>query len=62
MFGILSLVRYARRLHANRERARMEKIFLDLPVELQKDIGWPEIRENAPTILSQSAQCCSPAQ
>ena len=61
MFGIYSLVRYARRLHASRERARMEKIFLDLPIELQRDIGWPEIRENAPPVLGQPAQCCSPA-
>ena len=39
MFGIFHLVQYARRLHADRERVRMEKMFLDLPIELQKDIG-----------------------
>jgi len=62
MFGIFHLVQYARRLHADRERARMEKMFLDLPIELQKDIGWPAIKEKPPVILSQPAQCCSPAQ
>ncbi|SOE09870.1 hypothetical protein SAMN05877838_0734 [Hoeflea halophila] len=62
MFGILSIVRYARRVHANSERARMEKFFLDLPVELQKDIGWPQLTEKAPTVPSPPAQCCSPVK
>lgn len=62
MFGILSLVRYARRLHANSERARREKFFLDLPVEIQKDIGWPRMTEEPTTIANRPAERCSPVR
>jgi len=40
MFGLSQIVRHARRWHANHKRAVMENAMLDLPLELQKDIGW----------------------
>lgn len=41
MFSYSHIVRYARQWRAKHQRARMERAMLDLPVELQKDIGWP---------------------
>lgn len=41
MFGILRFARYVRRVQENHKRALMARTFLDLPIELQKDIGWP---------------------
>jgi hypothetical protein len=45
MFGYSHIVRYARLWHARHQRAVMERTMLDLPVELQKDIGWPAPRD-----------------
>ncbi len=45
MFGISQVMRHARRWHANHKRAAMERTILDLPIELQKDIGWQAARD-----------------
>jgi hypothetical protein len=45
MFGLSPILRHARRWHANRRRAAMESAMLDLPLELQKDIGWQAPRD-----------------
>ncbi len=45
MFGISRIVRHARRWHANHQRAVMESTMLNLPLELQKDIGWQAPRD-----------------
>lgn len=41
MFGIDYLSRQARKWVHARERRSLEATMLDLPLELQKDIGWP---------------------
>ncbi len=41
MFGFSRITRHARQWHADRKRIAMENVIFDLPVELQKDIGWP---------------------
>ncbi|WP_420410244.1 hypothetical protein [Hoeflea sp.] len=41
MFGIDYLSRQARNWARARERRNLESSMLDLPPELQKDIGWP---------------------
>jgi hypothetical protein len=51
MFGYSHIVRYARLWRANHQRALMERAMLDLPVELQKDIGWPAPRD-LPTLIT----------
>ncbi|BCG78766.1 hypothetical protein [Mesorhizobium sp. 113-3-3] len=38
-----SLGRVASRYAQNRARHRSERELLSLPIELRKDIGWPEI-------------------
>jgi hypothetical protein len=38
-----SLGRVASRYAQNRARYRSERELLSLPIELRKDIGWPEI-------------------
>ena len=38
-----SLGRVASRYAQNRARHRIERELLSLPIELRKDIGWPEI-------------------
>ncbi|WP_192183814.1 hypothetical protein [Mesorhizobium amorphae] len=52
--SILSSVsRMAARYAANRARYRSERALLSLPIELRKDIGWPEIvidAQNGPRI------------
>ena len=48
MFGYTHIVRYARQWRANHQRQLMERAMLDLPVELQKDIGWPAPRDLQP--------------
>jgi hypothetical protein len=48
-----SLGRVASRYAQNRARHRSERELLSLPIELRKDIGWPEIvidAHNAPRI------------
>ena len=42
-----SLGRVATRYAQNRARHRCERELLSLPIELRKDIGWPEIVINA---------------
>jgi hypothetical protein len=41
MFGYSQIIRHARRWRESRRRMLMERTLMDLPVELQKDIGWP---------------------
>ncbi|RWM72733.1 MAG: hypothetical protein EOR81_29855 [Mesorhizobium sp.] len=52
--SILSSVgRIATRYSAARARCRSERALLSLPIELRKDIGWPEIvvdAQNSPRI------------
>ncbi|MET3581635.1 MULTISPECIES: hypothetical protein [Mesorhizobium] len=52
--SILSSVgRIATRYSAARARYRSERAILSLPIELRKDIGWPEIvidAQNSPRI------------
>jgi hypothetical protein len=40
-----SLGRVASRYAQNRARHRSERELLSLPIELRKDIGWPEIAD-----------------
>jgi hypothetical protein len=47
MFGLSQIARHARRWHANHKRAVMERTLLDLPLNLQKDIGWQAPRDHA---------------
>ncbi|MGJ8569742.1 MAG: hypothetical protein ACSHXI_03465 [Hoeflea sp.] len=51
MFGYSHIVRYARLWRASRQRSLMERAMFDLPVELQKDIGWPAPRD-LPTMIT----------
>jgi hypothetical protein len=44
MFGIDYLSRQAREWIRARERRSLEATMVDLPLELQKDIGWPAPR------------------
>lgn len=46
MFGLSQIARHARRWHANHKRAVMERTLLDLPLDLQKDIGWQAPRDH----------------
>ncbi|EHH11192.1 hypothetical protein [Mesorhizobium amorphae] len=48
-----SIGRIAARYAATRARYRSERALLSLPIELRKDIGWPEIivdAQNGPRI------------
>ena len=48
-----SLGRVASRYAQNRARHRSERELLSLPIELRKDIGWPEIvidAQNGPQV------------
>ncbi|CAN7388317.1 hypothetical protein [Mesorhizobium sp. LjRoot246] len=48
-----SIGRIATRYAATRARYRSERALLSLPIELRKDIGWPEIvtdAQNGPRI------------
>lgn len=48
-----SIGRVASRYAQNRARHRSERELLSLPIELRKDIGWPEIvvdAQNGPRI------------
>ncbi len=49
MFGITQILNHARQWRASRKRAAMESVFNSLPIELQKDIGWPGIGDRAGT-------------
>ena len=53
MFGYSHIVSYARLWRASHQRALMERAMLDLPVELQKDIGWPAPKDLPPMITRQ---------
>lgn len=46
MFGLSQIARHARRWHANHKRRVMERALLDLPLDLQKDIGWQAPRDH----------------
>ena len=53
MFTLSSLARVATRYAQARARYRSERALLSLPIELRKDIGWPEIvidPQNGPRI------------
>jgi hypothetical protein len=53
MFNLSSIGRMATRYAASRARYRSERAILSLPIELRKDIGWPEIivdAQNSPRI------------
>ena len=45
MFGISRIARYTRRWRYERQRSAIQNVILGLPLELQKDIGWPALRE-----------------
>ena len=47
MFGISQIARYTRHWRSERQRAAMQSAILGLPLELQKDIGWPAVRERS---------------
>ena len=49
MFGFSYISRHATRWHANHKRNALERMMIDLPRELQKDIGWPAPAE-APSV------------
>jgi hypothetical protein len=53
MFTLSSIGRAAARYAHARARYRSERALLSLPIELRKDIGWPEIvidPQNGPRI------------
>ncbi|MER8966322.1 hypothetical protein NKI25_11415 [Mesorhizobium sp. M0808] len=53
MSVLSSIGRVAARYSAARARYRSERAILSLPIELRKDIGWPEIvvdAQNSPRI------------
>ncbi|MFB9979746.1 hypothetical protein ACFSQQ_24055 [Mesorhizobium kowhaii] len=53
MFTLSSIGRVATRYAQARARHRSERALLSLPIELRKDIGWPEIvidPQNGPRI------------
>lgn len=52
MYGFTQIFRLARQWRADRKRAAMATMFYDLPIELQKDIGWPAIGEQTPACRS----------
>lgn len=45
MFGFSHIARYTRQWREGRQRVAMENMIFRLPVELQKDIGWPTLRD-----------------
>ncbi|MBC7283698.1 hypothetical protein [Hoeflea sp.] len=45
MFGFSLIARKARLWRAQQQRAALESLLMNLPRELQKDIGWPAPRE-----------------
>ncbi|MCY0095927.1 hypothetical protein [Hoeflea ulvae] len=45
MFGFTQILRHARQWQADRKRTAMQAMFEKLPLELQKDIGWPAARD-----------------
>jgi hypothetical protein len=47
MFTLSSIGRAATRYAQARARYRSERALLSLPIELRKDIGWPEIVTDA---------------
>ena len=47
MFGISRIARYTRRWRYERQRSAIQNVILGLPLELQKDIGWPALRERS---------------
>ncbi len=45
MFILSSLGRIATEFHLARTRYKTERALRSLPLELQKDIGWPEVAD-----------------
>ncbi|MER8747809.1 hypothetical protein NKH57_00745 [Mesorhizobium sp. M1050] len=57
MFTLSSIGRITTRYMEARARYRSERALLSLPIELRKDIGWPEIvidAQNGPCIRRES--------
>lgn len=57
MFTLSSISHAATRYAQARARYRSERVLHSLPIELRKDIGWPEIvidAQNAPHIRRES--------
>jgi hypothetical protein len=44
MFGYSSITRQIQKWRVERERIAIENMLYELPLELQKDIGWPAAR------------------
>ena len=44
MFGYHSIARRIRKWRLDRDRIAIETMLYELPLELQKDIGWPAAR------------------
>jgi len=45
MFAVPFLSRTMRRIGEARARHKTERLLRSLPLEIQKDIGWPEVTE-----------------
>ena len=48
MFGYHSIARRIRKWRLDRDRIAIETMLYELPLELQKDIGWPAARTRRP--------------
>jgi len=48
MFGYSQIARHVRQWRAERKRIAIESEFHRLPIELQKDIGWPAMTTQPP--------------
>lgn len=48
MFGYSSITRQIRKWRVERDRIAIETMLSELPLELQKDIGWPTARTRQP--------------
>jgi len=54
MFGYSQIARHVRQWRADRKRIAIESMIYKLPIELQKDIGWPATRAQSPTTRTRS--------
>ena len=43
MFGYSQIVRQVRKWRADRKRIAIQNVIQRLPIQLQKDIGWPAL-------------------
>jgi len=48
MFGYSSITQQIRKWRVERDRIAIENMLSELPLELQKDIGWPAARARQP--------------